>query len=182
MSAFDELKPLFNVLGKQAVADMQKNLKAKIVRKGAKGTYNTDTIASGKLYKSLRFDTKASDDGFTFSIYGTDYWKSADSGTPAGTSVSPSAIQKWLNDKTKNSKYPFKVLNSESFAQKVVENIKKRGTLPPASNFATKAMITLNANINNAGINNVVSSIVGERLGKIIDASQKELKPFLISV
>lgn len=178
-----DISELFSKFGAKGVAEMQKNLKRKITRTDALGNkYNTDTIATKKLYNALRYTVTQELFGVELNIYGTKYWRNADSGTPAGTSVHPNAILAWLSAKQKNSGYPFQVLNTTVFALQVSRRIKKQGTLTPASRFASDAINNLNKDVLAANIPEKVFVSLSEEGKKLAALSNKLVRILNLSI
>ena len=178
-----QINDLFTKFGQDGVAEMQKNLKRKITRTDAQGNrYATDTIATKKLFNSLRYEVHEDLFGIEMNIYGTKYWRNADGGTPAGTPTSPQAITAWLTGKQQNSGYPFQVLNPTVFAIRVASRIKKSGTLAPPSRFASDAIDNLNKEVLAANIPEKIGLSLTAEGRKLADLSNKIVKILNVSI
>jgi hypothetical protein len=167
---FDDLRPLLTQIGTDAVSTMQANLKRKIRRVGKLGAYDTDTIATGKLYKALRYTVQDDLFGIELNVYGTKYWQNADAGTPAGTKVNAPALVAWSQAKAANSGYPMQTLTIAQAAS-LSKRIQQSGTLSPPSRFATDAITGLQPAIDS--VPSFASRLVTDEMGRIADLANK---------
>ena len=167
---FDDLRPLLTQIGADAVKAMQANLKRKIRRVGKLGAYDTDTIATGKLYNALRYTLQDDLFGIELNIYGTKYWQNADQGTPAGTKVNAPALVAWSQAKAANSGFPMQTLTLAQ-ASSLSKRIQQFGTLAPPSRFATDAITAQQTAIDSVPA--FASRIVVGEMGRIAELSNK---------
>jgi len=109
---------------------MRKRLAEPITKQGSRGQYKSNTIASGKLLRSLRAEVTGEPDDALLTIAGTDYWRAADAGQKPPVQVTVPDILKWMAAK--------RLGNSERIAGLIVRKLKREGTNKPPSEFFSR--------------------------------------------
>jgi hypothetical protein len=133
---YGEITRLLETEGRSLVRDMSKALARPITKRGARGSFTSRAIASGKTRAELRREVRVSGNEVTLTIYSTDYWRFADRGRKAGSRPPIAAIQQWVE--VKGIEPPGKESLSAAFA--IAISIAKRGTARPPSQFAQRTM------------------------------------------
>lgn len=77
---------------------------------------NTKRLASGESVESLRMVERS--DGLD--IFGVDYWKEINEGTPAGTFVEIDDLNKWRNDK--KSRYGISLPSAKAIQRSIYKS------------------------------------------------------------
>lgn len=142
----NEVKKTFEEFGQYVIQKSKQNLK------------KSNSIASGKLIDSMKYEFKQSANSIEFDFYAEDYWKFVDKGVKGKTSSSKapnspfqfgsgtgkkgglrSAIDKWVIRKglqnTRNDKGQF--INRKQMVSMISSSIYNRGL--KATNFFSKA-------------------------------------------
>lgn len=112
------------------VEQLREGLRENIRKQGSRGSYTSNTVATGGLLRSLEAVVKRENALIIGEVYALSYWRQADQGSPPGTRVEPSALLKWAKAKGIPQA-------SMSFAERVAERIRVRGTNQPPSRFFT---------------------------------------------
>lgn len=142
MNTPDEIAKALQAESLATVAAMQERLAKVVSRKGARGSFRANYIATGNLFRSLSAETVTQPGRVVNTITGSEYWPFVDKGRGPGGMPPIAAIQRWQAAKGGN------VARASAYA--IARTIAQRGTAMPASLFATDAIAAESPRLNTA--------------------------------
>ena len=147
--------------GNELIKQFQINLQTKKSYQGKRGSYSSNTIATGQLYERIEPTIRSKKDGYNVSVTMMSYWRYVEYGRPptsgGGNGQVYKNIYEWLSYKKDFRNDPRK---RKSLAAAISKKIHREGTKPKP--FIIPAM------------KEVTTATLAERIGKYIASSLGE--------